>query len=92
MTSVHLTILTATVHTFKRTKNLKLIIIGYWVIATGWKLQKGLELGPSLQNQAKKKLEIFAVSYANIWPSFILTTNRIQEKQQKMYFLQCSNV
>ena len=36
---------------FKRTKNLKLIIIGCWVIATGWKLITALELDPSLQNQ-----------------------------------------
>ena len=35
-------ILMATEHTFKRIENLKLIIIGYWVMITGWKLKKSL--------------------------------------------------
>ena len=51
------------------------------MVATDWKLKKGLQLGPSLQNQTKKELEIFAVSYTNISPIFIFILNRIQEKQ-----------
>ena len=74
-------ILVATVHTFKRTKSLKLVIIDWGVISAYWKLKKGLELGPSLQNQTKKWLAIFVVSYTNISPSFMLIVNRIQEKQ-----------
>ena len=73
--------LIARVHTFKRMKNLKLIIIGCWVIAAGWKLKKSLELGPSLQNQTKKEFKMFAVRDANISPSFMSILNRIQEKQ-----------
>ena len=75
-----LTILIATVHTIKRTKNVKLII-SCWVIATSLKLKKGLEIGPSFQNQTKKELEMFVESCTNISPSFILIINRIQEKQ-----------
>ena len=52
----------------------------------------GLELGPSLQNQTTKELEIIAVSSIYISPSFILILNRIQEKQEKMYFLICIDV
>ena len=52
----------------------------------------GLELGPSLQNQTTKELEIIAVSSTYISPSFILILNRIQEKQEKMYFLICIDV
>ena len=48
-----LTVLIATVHPFKKVKNLKLIIIGCWAITTGWKLKKGMKLVPSLQNQNK---------------------------------------
>ena len=75
-----LTILSATINTFKRMKNLKLIIITCWVNRTGWKLKKGLDLGPSLQNQNEKELGMFVVSDTNISPSFILILNRIQEK------------
>ena len=39
-----LTILTARVHIFKRTK----------ILTAGWKLKTGLELSPSIQNQTKK--------------------------------------
>ena len=88
-----LTILIATVHTFKKNeKGLRLIIIGCWAIRTGWDVKKGLNLGPSLQNQNKKELEMFVVSDTNISLSFILILNRIQEKYQNMYFLICSNV
>ena len=73
-------ILIATVRTFKRIKNLKLIIIGYWVIRTAWKLKKSLDVGSSLQSQKKKELGMFVVSDTNISPSFILIQNRIQEK------------
>ena len=52
----------------------------------------GLELGPNLQNQTTKELEIIAVSSTYISPSFILILNRIQEKQEKMYFLICIDV
>ena len=72
--------LIVTVHTLKRIKNLKLIIIGCRVIRTGWKLKKGLNVGPSLRNQNKKELGMFVVSDTNILPSFILILNRIQEK------------
>ena len=82
-----LTILIATVH-----NSLKAIILGCWVIATGRKLQKGLELDLSLHNQTKKDLEMFIVSCTNILPRFILILNRIQEKQWKMYYLICSYV
>ena len=68
-------------------KNLKLIIIACRVNRTGWKLKKSLDLGPSLQNQTKKELEMFAVSDNNISSSFILILNRIQERHQSMYFL-----
>ena len=70
-----------TLHTFKWTKNLKAIITGCWVIATGWKLKKCLELAPSLQNETKNGAEMFVVSYTNISPSFILILNRIEGKQ-----------
>ena len=73
-----LTILIATVHTFKWMKNLK-TIIGCWVIATRCYLKKGLEKG--LQNKTKKELEMFVVSYPNISPSFILILNRMERKQ-----------
>ena len=75
-----LTILSATINTFKRMKNLKLIIITCWVNRTGWKLKKGLDLGPSLQNQHEKELGMSVVSYTNVSPSFILILNRIQKK------------
>ena len=65
-------ILIATVHTFKKTKNLKLIRINFWVIVTSWKLKKGLELGPSFQYQTKKELKMSVVSYTNISQVFIL--------------------
>ena len=64
-------ILIATVHIFKKTKNLKLIRIDFWVIVTSWKLKKGLELGPSFQYQTKKELKMSVVSYTNISPVFI---------------------
>ena len=35
-------------------------------MATGWKLKKGLEIGPILQNQTKKQLKMFVVSCTNI--------------------------
>ena len=38
----------ATWQTFKRTKNLKLIILGCSVTAIGWKIKKVLQLGPVL--------------------------------------------
>ena len=34
--------LIATIHIFKRTRNLNLFVIGCWVIATGSKLKKSL--------------------------------------------------
>ena len=37
-----------------------------------FKLQKGLELVPSLQHWAKKMLEVFVIQHTSIWPSFIL--------------------
>ena len=40
-----------------------------------------MELGPSLQNQTKKELPIFAGRYAKVSPSFIVILNRIEEKQ-----------
>ena len=80
-----------TLHTFKWTKNLKTIIIGCWVIATGGKLKKCLELAPSLQNETKSESEMLVVSYTNISPSFISILNRIEGKQ-KMYFPIFSNV
>ena len=43
-------------------KNLKLIIIVRWVIRTGWEFKKGLDIGPSPQNQNKKELGKFVVS------------------------------
>ena len=52
--------------------NFNLITIGCFVIATGWKLKKDLELGPSLQNQTKKELEMFVVSYVIISSNFNL--------------------
>ena len=52
--SIWLIILIAAVHTFKRTKNFILVLIGCYVIATGWKFKKGLELGPSHNNHLKK--------------------------------------
>ena len=61
-------------------KNLKLIIITYRVNRTGWKLKKGLDLGPSLQNQNEKESGMFVVSDTDISQSFILILNRIQEK------------
>ena len=61
-------------------KTLKLVMIDCWVIRTGWKLKKWLDLEPSLQDLNKKELVMFVVSDTNISPSFILTLNRIQEK------------
>ena len=61
-----LTVLIASVNMFKRMKTLKLILTGSWVIATGWEFRKSPELGPSLQHQIKKELDIFIVSYTNI--------------------------
>ena len=71
---------------------MKLIIIGCCVIATVWKLKKGLKLGPTLQNQTKG-VKIFVASYTNMSPSFmlILKRNNKNEKCKKMYFLICSN-
>ena len=37
--------------------------IGCWVIATGWKLKKGLEIDPSHKNQIKKELGMFLLTY-----------------------------
>ena len=73
-----LTVLIATVHTFKWMKNLK-TILDCWIIATRCYLKKGLEKG--LQNKTKKELEMFVVSYPNISPSFILILNRMERKQ-----------
>ena len=35
-------------------------------MATGWKLKKGLEIGPILQNQTKKQLKMFVVNFTDI--------------------------
>ena len=82
-----LTILIVTVYAFKRTKIIimikfyyqKIITTSCWVIATGWKLKKGLELGPSLQNQTRKELEMFVVHYTNISPSFTELSKNTQK-------------
>ena len=60
----------------------KELIIGCRVTETGWKLNEGLEIGPSLQNQNNKNdLRMVVVSYTNISPKFILILNMIHEKQ-----------
>ena len=46
-------------------KNLKLIWITCWVIRTGWKFKKVLDIGPSLENQNKK--EKAPRKYTNIY-------------------------
>ena len=78
-------------HTFKRTKNLKQILLGCLVTVICWKVKKGLQLGP-ISRIKLKYMEMFFVSYSNISPNPILIPNRIQEKQQKMHFLICNNV
>ena len=52
-----LIILIATGHTFKRIKNLWLIIIGCWVIRIGWKLKKGLYVDPAFRITLGKNWE-----------------------------------
>ena len=70
--SCWLSILIVAVHTFKKKQMLKLIVKGFWVIAPRLKLKNGQKLAPSLQNQTKKELDIFVVSYSDISPSSIL--------------------
>lgn len=36
--------------TFKRTKNVKLVIIEFWEIATVWEFKKSMEWGLNLKN------------------------------------------
>ena len=45
-----------------------------------FKLQKGLELVPSLQHWVKKMLEVFVIQHTSIWPSFILIGLTIHKK------------
>ena len=45
-----------------------------------FKLQKDLELVPSLQHWVKKMLEVFVIQHTSIWPSFILIGLTIHKK------------
>ena len=75
-------------------------IINHQLLKVNWrhdiniflKIINGLKLVYRLQNWTKNMLEMFFISYTNISPRFILILNTIQEKQQKIYFLICSNV
>ena len=66
-------------------KFLKLITIGCCVIRAGWKLKKGLDIGPSLQNLNKKELVMFVISDTNISPSFILILTDSRETLKHVF-------
>ena len=62
------------------------------VINKFWKSSNGLELVYRLENWTKNMLEMLFISYTNISVSFIVILSSIQDKQNKTYFLMCSNV
>lgn len=54
----------------QKNKKYKLVIIGFQLIEIGWKITKGLDLGPSPSNQAKFILKNIANDYIDQFNKF----------------------
>ena len=58
--------------TFKKVKNHKLIIIGFWFISVGWKIEKGLDWEPSSSNHSNfPQNYCLCLSISISWPSLM---------------------
>ena len=59
------------IHLFKKLKHWNLDIVGYWVIGTGCKIEKDLELSPSPLNFSKDSWKLLLLFISINWPNLM---------------------
>ena len=76
----------------KKMKAWNLAIIGYWVIGTGWYIEKALELSPSPPNLWKDSWKLLPFFISINWLNLITERVVVQKIYSKLHPVSCTNI